>query len=165
MMASNSQDNEEFLRSRLYRVAKRIIDKEFESDDFKVQLPREGAALESLPYGRAEELLVKASGNYETISYALAAAKSAHAYFTRMVEITKKQMLGDKELRESTKNEAERESVVYNDAKFLKYIQVVRTAETVAGYLEPLLKSSDETLQVVKKVRDAAWGRDNRTSR
>ena len=163
--ATSIDTKAELHKRNLYEVAAMVTAKDFEGPDFNVDLPREAAALETLAYGRAEELLVKAADNFQKISFCLARSKSALAYFSRAAEVRKKTIVGDPGLRESAKNDAERDRAAYTDKVYLDFLQVIRTAEVVIGYLEPVLRSCDEMLQVVKKVRDAAWSRESARTR
>jgi hypothetical protein len=150
-------------RKNVYHIASKIITtREFESDDFRVRLPREAAALESITYGQGEEFLVKADGNYSLLQTYLAQAAAARSFFKRMADMKETTLMGDPELQANAKNDKERARNVSLDKDYIELQQYLRTAETVTVYLEKLSAAADATLQVVKKIRDAALSRKER---
>ena len=154
-------------RRNLYFIAQKVVHtREFESDDFRVRLPREGAALETLSYADAESLLVKANDNYTQLQTYLAQSTAAKSFFKRAVEMKEKLLEGSPQLLEEvgSRNPAARQYRVATDEDYQKLAADQRTAEVVVSYLERLSAASVETLQVVKKLRDAALARRERQS-
>jgi hypothetical protein len=146
-------------KSNLYNAAGVIISKELESSAFRVELPRESARLESLAFAEAESFHAKAHDNYVRVSTLYAQASSALAYFRRFTSAKEKLLMGDPVLQEGAKNEAQRERNMAMDPGYQEAAIDLRTAEEVVAYLEPLYAQTRETLQVMKKVRDAALER------
>jgi hypothetical protein len=145
----------------LYAAAQVIIGKELEGDGFRVQLPKESARLETLSYGEAESLLVKANDSNIKVTTYLAQAAAALAYFRRFASMKEKSLMGDPELQAGAKNEAQRERNMMTNAEYQDIMVNLRTAEEVVAYLEHISSQAKETLQVVKKVREAAYERNN----
>jgi hypothetical protein len=152
-------------KANLYAAAGVIISKELESSAFRVELPRESAKLETMSFGEAESLMAKAHGNCDRLSTLLAQASSALAYYRRFTAAKEKLLMGDPELQKDAKNEAQRERNVAMDSAYQESSIDLRTAEEVVAYLEPLHYHARETLQVMKKVRDAALERHMGTNR
>jgi hypothetical protein len=149
-----------FRRNIRFLASKVVYTKDFESDDYRVRLPREGAALESMSYADAEALLIKANDNYTQLQVYLAQAQSARAFFKRTADMKEKLVAGDPELlKEAGRSASAREYQVAKNPEFNELMQDLRTCEVVVAYLERLSAASLETLQVVKKVRDAALSR------
>ena len=69
--------------------------------------------------------------------------------------------MGDPELQSGAKNEAQRERNMMTNAEYQDIMVNLRTAEEVVAYLEHIASQARETLQVVKKVREAAYERNN----
>lgn len=143
----------------LHRAAVTIINKEFEGNSFVLDIPKESARLETLSYGEAEALLVKAHDNYIRVSTYLAQVSAALAYYKRFVAMKEKMLMGDPDLQKEAKNEAQRERNVAMNSEYQEYLMNLRTAEEVVAYFEQLTFQARETLQVVKKIRDASWQR------
>lgn len=152
----------DYHKNNVRAIALRIMQKEFEDRTFKATFPKEAAALESMSYGESEELLVKAEGNYSQIQILLAQAISAKTFFDRIKSMKKKLLLGDPQIQEGSKNQYDREYRMAKDPSYTEISLDLRTAETVTVYLENLSSSCLETLQVVKKIRDAALQRKER---
>jgi len=149
-------------QKNIYLIAGKMLKtKEFESDEFKIKLPKETAALETFPYGEAESLLVKANDNHAQIQTYLSQATAARAFFRRHIDMKEKLLLGDPVLQDGTKNKEQREFNMAKNEEYLRLFQDLRTAETVVAYLEHAAAAASETLQVVKKIRDAALSRQN----
>jgi hypothetical protein len=149
-------------RRRVHFIARKLASQELETPEFRVRIPKEGAILETLTYGEAEEMLVKADGNYTTLMTYLAHSKSARAFFKRMTEMKEKLLAGDPQIVKDAKNKEQREFMVASDAEYALFMQDLRTAEGAVAYIEDLAAAAYETLQVVKKIRDAALARHER---
>jgi hypothetical protein len=146
-------------RTRLLNVAGKMISQELESEPFLVKLPKEAATLESLKYPDAEALLSAANDSYTQLQRFLAHVSSARNYFKRTLELREKNLLGDPKKQEGARNNYAREFNMIQDEGYQSLYGDLRTAEELVSYLERLANASLETLQVVKKVRDAAYGR------
>lgn len=159
-MSSERESEEQVHNRNINTIAgKMLFSRDYEKEEFKVNIPREGAALENLPYRDAEELLIKANDNYSQLSLVLAQASSARAFFKRKLDMKEYALLGDPSIQQEAKNKEQREFNMTKDEGYKLTMASLRTAETVCAYLERLVSAATETLQVVKKVRDAALAR------
>jgi hypothetical protein len=154
----------------------------FEKPDFQVKLPRESAQLETLTYGEAESKLLQANDNYIMVTTYLAQAEAAEAYFHRFTAIKEKQLIANMpdeiietsntfdplhpEIGSPTKMRkltvAQKEARIYLDANYKTSLALLTSAEEIVAYLRRISDQTRETLQVIKKVRDAAWERSQR---
>jgi len=146
-------------RSRILVIAGKMINRELESNDFMVKLPREPAALESLTYPEAEALLVRANDCYSQLQMHLAHVTSARSYLKRTLELKEKNLLGDPKKQEGTRNMHAREYNMIKDEGYQTLYGDLRTSEELVAYLERLSNAALETLQVTKKLRDAAFSK------
>jgi hypothetical protein len=167
-------DNKARHQANLEKVGKAIaVDGIFEKANFQVQLPRESAQLETLSYGEAESKLLQANDNYTLVTTYLAQAEAAEAYFHRYTAIKEKQLLANmpdeitEESQGVTKTKkltvAQKEARIYLDVNYKTSLALLTSAEEVTAYLRRIAEQCRETLQVIKKVRDAAWERSQRT--